>query len=615
MRQKNNLYALAILLISIFSFTIWITHADNSGENIITVTSNTDTWDTDTWITNTWTANSWDTENWDIILVTDGSGHTQIVVTWYVAPSNTWSTNTGSTETGNASLPDNTNIDPADEFANALAWMYANGLTMYDNSWDYRMYDEITREEAAKMVWQAYKVFGLDTSVIKNTACTFTDSNLFNPTLSIHIANVCQRWLFQWSNGKYLPTENLSKSQATAVLIRMIEGKMSYELQTPWREQYYKKALAIWLTNITNINEFDHNMTRYEMALMLYRMKPIMENNQVKTMAINTMAWIVSSSTGIVDSQTIIDNLWTLVWWIDATSDPELLEAIYWMSDNDLTIYKTVAEYKPFDTLTRAGAAKIFDKFSDMIWLSTTQETLPNECNFKDISTLDEQTQTYITNICKKWLIKGSNQMFNPDNYMNKSTFIVALIRMFEWKILDETTTPRWKNYFDRAQELWLVTAADTTTFDTPISRYEVALFLYKFNIRYKMLNNLNTNKISDDVINTVEWSITTLNDKSSANIYINTSLLKQWTLDIWYIEILGTRSKIVKAQEKAESSVNGFVWYGDVFDIATDAKIGTITFIMQNWFVLEWTIRFTDKKYKITPAKGTSAYYMLIQQ
>jgi hypothetical protein len=37
------------------------------------------------------------------------------------------------------------------------------------------------------------------------------------------------------------------------------------------------------------------------------------------------------------------------------------------MADNDLTIYKTVAEYKPFDTLTRAGAAKIFDKFSDMV--------------------------------------------------------------------------------------------------------------------------------------------------------------------------------------------------------------------------------------------------------
>ena len=619
MKQKNNLYVLAILLISIFSFTVWITHADNTWENVITVTTNntTNTWETNTWENNTWTINTWNTDtwntdNWEIILVTDWSGHTQIVVTWYVAPS-TWNTNTWENNTWTI-LPNNKDIDPADEFANALAWMYTNGLTMYNNSWDYRMYDEITREEAAKMIWQAYKVFGLDTSVVKNTSCTFTDSNLFNPTLSIHIANVCQRWLFQWANWKYLPTENLSKSQATAVLIRMIEGKMSYELQTPWWEQYYKKALAIWITNIDNINEFDHNMTRYEMALMLYRMRPIMENSQMKTMALNAIAGIKQSSSGTIDSQTVIDNLWTLVWWIDASTDPELLEAIYWMSDNGLTIYKTVAEYKPFETLNRAWAAKIFDKFSDMLWLGKNQGFLQNECNFKDIAGLDIETQNHIVNVCKKWLIKWSNWLFNPNSYMNKSTFIVALIRMFEWKALDETTTPWWKNYFDKAQELWLVTAADSTTFDTPISRYEVALFLYKFNIRYKMLNNLNNNKISDDVINTVEWSVTTLNWKSVANIYINTSLLKQWTLDVWYIETFGTRSKIVKVQERTESNVNWFIWYGDVFDIATDGKIWTITFMVQNGFVLEWTVRLTDKTYKITPVKWTNAYYQITQ-
>jgi hypothetical protein len=70
------------------------------------------------------------------------------------------------------------------------------------------------------------------------------------------------------------------------------------------------------------------------------------------------------------------------------------------------------------------------------------------------------------------------------------------------------------------------VTAADTTTFDTPISRYEVALFLYKFNVRYKMLNNLNNNRISDQVISTVSGSV--LENGKVANVYINTSLLKQ---------------------------------------------------------------------------------------
>ena len=538
------------------------------------------TWTTNTWTINTGDVNTWSIETWDIN-------------TWTIVPL-TWK-----------------NLSFEEEFAAALAWMYANWLTMYNNSGDYRMYDLLTREEAAKIIWQAYNVFGLDTGVVKNNSCTFQDASLFNPTLSAHIANVCQWWLFQWSNWNYMPRDNLTKAQSMAVLIRMIEWKMSYELQTPWREQYYNKWKMIWLTNIENINEFDHDLTRYEIALMVYRMRTIMESSQMKTLALNAMAWIEQNRTGVIDSQTVIDNLWTLVWGIDPSTDPELAEAIYWMHDNWLTIYNTVSDFKPFDIFTREWWAKIFDKFSDMLGLGTSNNYLPNECNFTDISTLSEESQQHIMNVCKKWLIKWSNWKFNPNENMNKSTFIVALIRMFEWKTLDETTTPRWKNYFEKAEELGLVTAADTTTFDTPISRYEVALFLYKFNVRYKMLNNLNNNRISDQVISTVSGSV--LENWKLANIYINTSLLKQWALDLGYIEVMWNRYKIVKSKETSYYS-NGFVRYWDIFDIATDEKIGTINFMVMNNYVIEWTLRFTDKTYKISWVEWTSAYYKITQ-
>ena len=546
----------------------------------ISVSGYVETWTTNTWATNTWDVATWSTETWEIN-------------TWTIVPL-TWE-----------------NISFEEEFAAALSWMYKNWLTMYNNATDYRMYDILTREEAAKIIWQAYNVFGLDTWVTKNTACTFNDANLFNPTLSAHIANVCKWWLFQGSNWKYMPRDNLTKAQAMAVLVRMIEWKMSYELQTPWREQYYNKWKMIGLTNVENINEFDHEVTRYEIALMVYRMRTIMWNSQMKQLAINAMAWIEQNKTWVIDSQTVIDNLWTLVWWIDPSTDPELAEAIYWMYDNWLTIYNTVSDFKPFDVFTREWWAKIFDKFSDMLWLWTTNNYLPNECNFADITALSEESQQHIVNVCKKWLIKWSNWRFNPNENMNKSTFIVALIRMFEWKTLDETTTPRWKNYFEKAEELWLVTAADTTTFDTPISRYEVALFLYKFNVRYKMLNNLNNNRISDQVISTVSGSI--LENWKAANIYINTSLLKQWALDLGYVEVMWNRYKIVKSKETSYYS-NWFVRYGDMFDIATDEKIGTINFMVMNNYVIEWKLRFTDKTYEISWVEGTSAYYKITQ-
>ena len=165
----------------------------------IYVSGYVETWTTNTWATNTGDVATWSTETWDIN-------------TWTIAPL-TWE-----------------NVSFEEEFAAALSWMYKNWLTMYNNATDYRMYDLLTREEAAKIIWQAYNVFGLNTGVVKNESCTFQDANLFNPTLSAHIANVCKWWLFQWSNWNYMPRDNLTKAQAMAVLIRMIEWKMSYEL-------------------------------------------------------------------------------------------------------------------------------------------------------------------------------------------------------------------------------------------------------------------------------------------------------------------------------------------------------------------------------------------------
>jgi len=55
------------------------------------------------------------------------------------------------------------------------------------------------------------------------------------------------------------------------------------------------------------------------------------------------------------------------------------------MYDNGLTVYNNPAEYRPFDTLNRAGAAKIFDKFSNMLGLGLNEAYLPNECQFTDI--------------------------------------------------------------------------------------------------------------------------------------------------------------------------------------------------------------------------------------
>ncbi|MEI8008496.1 MAG: hypothetical protein WCI00_03600 [bacterium] len=62
----------------------------------------------------------------------------------------TGTTNTGVITTGTTTIP--TILYTGTEFEQALAWMYDNGLTKYNNENDYRANDGLTREEAAKII-------------------------------------------------------------------------------------------------------------------------------------------------------------------------------------------------------------------------------------------------------------------------------------------------------------------------------------------------------------------------------------------------------------------------------------------------------------------------------
>lgn len=569
------------------------TFADNTGDDINTITGNE--------VSN---------ENLPQILIDTGTN--TIYISGYI---NTWenlSWSNGNTWGEEVTL----NTEPKDmetEFAEALAWMYENGLTKYDNKEDYRMFDPVSRQEASKIIWQAYITMWYDSNVNKNSNCSFSDSIQFEPTLAPHIANVCQWWLFKWAEGKYMPLNTLTKAEAMAVLIRMLEWKLSYELQIPRWEQYYNKWKLIGLTNIDDINKFDKPLERYEIWLMVYRLKNIVANEKLKNIALELLWQVpVPNSSGSMNPNIAIENANTLFGGIDPYKDPELLEAIYWMYDNGLTMYKNPNDYKPFDFLNKIAAAKIFDKFSDMLWIPSNGD--PAQCEFSDISKLNEIDKQHIKNICKKWIMKWNNNKFSPDEQLHKSHFVVSLIRMLQWKHLDENVNPRWQNYFYEAKELWIVNPSDAISFEEPITRYEVALFLYRFNVKYTILNNLNNNRISNEIISTVDGTISTgTNWKLKSNVYIDSTLFKKWTFDIGYIETFGERYKIVKSSESNRVSSDSFVWHGSIFDMSNDEEIGTINFIISNGFVVESTIRFTDwDTYEISQIDWTSAYYLL---
>jgi hypothetical protein len=217
-----------------------------------------------------------------------------------------------------------------------------------------------------------------------------------------------------------------------------------------------------------------------------------------------------------------------------------------------------------------------------------------------------------VENICKAGVLQWTNGKFNPKWTINKSQFIVAIIRLFEWKKLDESAAPRWKNYFQKAQEMWIVSPADAITFENPITRYEVALFLYRFKVKYQMLTNLNTNKVQNEIVSTVPGSIQTwLSNLQEANVYIDTNLINNWNFELWYIEILWSRYKVVRSSTEKYFS-NNFVWYGDVFNMETEDQTWTVSFIISNGYLVEWTVRISENNYIIQSLPNTNAYYKI---
>ncbi|MEI7557369.1 MAG: hypothetical protein WCJ45_00485 [bacterium] len=49
-----------------------------------------------------------------------------------------------------------------------------------------------------------------------------------------------------------------------------------------------------------------------------------------------------------------------------------------------------------------------------------------------------------------------------------------------------------------------MIGPADAVTFENPITRYEVALFLYRFKVKYQLLQNMNSESIKNQIISTV---------------------------------------------------------------------------------------------------------------
>ena len=616
--------------------------------------NNISSWNT-TW---TWSEiNSWDIiSTWNVSSWAIAWTWTEI---WTWSQVSTWTTtNSWNHISSGRVLWENINAELLswDEFDRALYWMYMNWLTKYNDSDEFRPYDNLTREESAKMVGQLYSVLWFPKED-KWFNCSFVDTNMFDPTLAEHIYNVCRRWIFRWNDKtqQYMPHDKLTKGQLLAVLLRIFEWKMSDESAQPRWIEYYVKALTLSMTNEKNLAKFDQPVSRWEASLLIYRFKNmIVDEEQYKLYLarLSNLEWNndsylkqieelkskweeskISAEDGSniddsnPDSNEIVSWTWDsasttwsdvslaiIAWNETLTDSSEFMESINWMYDNGMTSYNTTESFMPYQTITRAQVAKMIDKFAT----ATNLTTIRNQwsCEFSDVDSQSEFKDS-ITRVCQYWVMAGSNDKFSPDQVVTKAEFIAMLIRLFDWAKLDESVNPWWTEYYKRAIEIWLISAQDTVSFTDEIARYDVATYLYRLKVRLTMYNNLNSTQLSDEILKTLSETVTTGEDwKVNVKAYVDILALNNSAFTDGYIEFLDERYKVARSElDSYNVGTNSFVRYGKLYSLETDEQIGSVSFILTNWALVEWSVRVNKVSYYLKKDSNTTTYYNLTQK
>lgn len=654
--EKNNEIYLAsgddkITLENADKYLSW-NNSKESSWSTLTITVNS--WNIANSGSNNWT---WtETNSWSIVWTWSEVNTWNTIWTW--AEINSWSTATWNISTWTTrTLWENINAELLtwDEFDRALYWMYMNWLTKYNNSDEFRPYDNLTREESAKMIGQLYSVLWFPKED-KWFNCSFVDTNMFDPTLAEHIYNVCRRWIFRWNDKtqQYMPHDNLTKGQLLAVLLRIFEWKMSNESAQPRWIEYYVKALALSLTNEMNLAKFDQPVSRWEASLLIFRFKDmVIEDEQYKLYLarLSNLEWdndaylkqieelkskweeskVPSEESSNIDnsnpdSNEIISWSWNntstwnnvsldiIAWNEKLTDSSEFMESLNWMYDNGMTSYNTTESFMPYQTITRAQVAKMLDKFAT----ATNLTTIRNEwnCEFSDVDPQSEFKDS-ITKVCQYWVMAWSNDKFSPDQIVTKAEFVAMLIRLFDWAKLDESINPWWTEYYKRAIEIWLISAQDTVSFTSDIARYDVATYLYRLKVRLTMYNNLNSTQLSDEVLKTLSETTTTWDNwKVNVKAYVDILALNNSAFTDGHIEFLDTRYKLTRSElDSYNVGVNSFVRYGKIYNIETDEQVGSISFILTNWALVEWSIRINKTSYYLEKDSNTTTYYNLTQK
>lgn len=163
------------------------------------------------------------------------------------------------------------------------------------------------------------------------------------------------------------------------------------------------------------------------------------------------------------------------------SQDTEFATALEWMYDQWLTKYNTVEDFRPWDQLTRQESAKFFGAILSYVEVQDDWAIPEFNCNFSDSDWFDPTLASSITLVCDSWMMRGYDWKFHPHDILTKAEALAILTRT-NGELLDESQTPRWSKYHAHMLDLWVTKETDLSKVDTPLTRYEAALLIKRWN-------------------------------------------------------------------------------------------------------------------------------------
>jgi len=280
---------------------------------------------------------------------------------------------------------------------------------------------------------------------------------------------------------------------------------------------------------------------------------------------------------------------------------PEFLQALNFAYETGLTKFKTVNDFKPYDKISREQTASMMWKFAHSI-LKFDLDT-SRDCMFEDIEDVDNTLYTKIMMSCHTGLFHWTKDWFLfPKKDLSKAEWITVLMRMFKWE-MNEEVEPRYKNYYEEAKKIWLTKEPKVESLERPMTRYETILLLYRFNVKYNLLNMANWWSESD-------WINFWINMISDDIVYINSKAFLNDEIDEIHAQIYWVDYRLEKANLISQFA-SAFTRYGNVFTKVTDENgfieeeyVWVATFNLVNEIMIDGNIRpieLWDNYYKLS--------------